>query len=219
MTTGSTAQTSIARVGVLRLAHGKDLPLPTYHSTAAAGLDLIAALDWDHPLTLTPGARALIPTGLILELPAGFEAQVRPRSGLALKHGVTVLNSPGTIDADYRGEVSVLLANLSGVPFEIRRGERIAQLVIAPVTRAELVEVLEVGDTERGSGGFGSTGRAVEHHAATLEAAKATPQKPAKARAPAKAKEPAKAKSKAPAAKAAPKASARAPSAKKKKKT
>lgn len=186
MTTKSTARPAVAKVGVLRLAHGKDLPLPAYHSASAAGLDLIAAIDWDHPLTLTPGARALVPTGLVLELPIGFEAQVRPRSGLALKHGVTVLNSPGTIDADYRGEVSVLLANLSGVPFEIRRGERIAQLVIAPVTRAELVEVLEVGDTERGSGGFGSTGQSAEqpsvHHSETKE----KPQTPEKAKATAK---------------------------------
>lgn len=183
MTTKNTAQIRVAKVGVMRLAHGKDLPLPAYHSAAAAGLDLIAALDWDHPLTLTPGARALVPTGLVLELPIGFEAQVRPRSGLALKHGVTVLNSPGTIDADYRGEVSVLLANLSGVPFEIRRGERIAQLVIAPVTRAELVEVLEVGETERGDGGFGSTGRSVEHAADPLSVIEEKPQKPAKAQA------------------------------------
>lgn len=188
MTIKSTVQATGAKVGVMRLAHGKDLPLPAYHSEAAAGLDLIAALDWDHPLTLTPGARALIPTGLVLELPVGFEAQVRPRSGLALKHGVTVLNSPGTIDADYRGEVSVLLANLSGVPFEIRRGERIAQLVIAPVTRAELIEVLDVTHTERGSGGFGSTGRSVEHSDVTRNATKVTPQKPAKAKAPAKTK-------------------------------
>lgn len=159
MTVRNASKTSGTKVGVVRLAHGKDLPLPAYHSGAAAGLDLLAAIDWDEPLTLTPGARALIPTGLILELPTGFEAQVRPRSGLALKHGVTVLNSPGTIDADYRGEVSVLLANLSGVPFEIRRGERIAQLVVAPVTRVELIEVMEVGQTERGAGGFGSTGR------------------------------------------------------------
>lgn len=159
MTTKTKLMATGVRVGVLRLAHGRDLPLPAYQSETAAGLDLIAALEWDHPLTLTPGARALIPTGLVLELPVGFEAQVRPRSGLALRHGVTVLNSPGTIDADYRGEVSVLLANLSGVPFEIRRGERIAQLVVAPVTHVELVEVAEVTDTERGGGGFGSTGR------------------------------------------------------------
>lgn len=186
MTRKSTAQSTIAKVGVMRLAHGKDLPLPTYHSAEAAGLDLIAALDWDHPLTLTPGARALIPTGLVLELPSGYEAQVRPRSGLALKHGVTVLNSPGTIDADYRGEVSVLLANLSSVPFEIRRGERIAQLVIAPVTRAELVEVLDVTDTERGNGGFGSTGRTVEHSPETRSATEKKPSKAAKAKSPAK---------------------------------
>lgn len=214
MTSKSTARPAVAKVGVMRLAHGKDLPLPAYHSASAAGLDLIAALDWDHPLTLTPGARALVPTGLVLELPTGFEAQVRPRSGLALKHGVTVLNSPGTIDADYRGEVSVLLANLSGVPFEIRRGERIAQLVIAPVTRAELIEVLEVGDTERGSGGFGSTGQSVEEPSEHRSEIKEKPQKPAKAKATAK-----QGKTKAQADKpAASEAKARARSAKKAKK-
>ena len=147
------------KVRLVRLAHAAGLPLPAYQSTGAAGLDLVAALDTQHPLTLAPGARALVPTGLILELPAGYEAQVRPRSGLALNYGIAVLNSPGTIDSDYRGEVGVVLANLGHAPFEIRRGERIAQLVVQPVTRADLVEVSEVRKTQRGNGGFGSTGR------------------------------------------------------------
>jgi dUTP pyrophosphatase len=149
------------RIRVVRLSHAVGLPLPSYHSMGAAGLDLIAALDTQRPLTLAPGARALVPTGLTLELPAGFEAQVRPRSGLALNYGITVLNSPGTIDSDYRGEVGVVLANLGHAPFEIRRGERIAQLVVAPVASAELIEVPGVSVTERGGGGFGSTGGAV----------------------------------------------------------
>lgn len=148
-----------ARVKVVRLAHGNGLPLPAYQTPGAAGLDLVAALDTRHPLTLAPGARALVPTGLVIELPEGYEAQVRPRSGLALKNGVTVLNSPGTIDCDYRGEVCVILANLGQAPFDIRRGDRIAQIVISPVTHAELIEVEGVSDTARGKGGFGSTGK------------------------------------------------------------
>jgi dUTP pyrophosphatase len=148
-----------ARVRVVRLGHAAGLPLPSYQSKGAAGLDLVAAIDTQHPLTLAPGARALVPTGLVLELPAGFEAQVRPRSGLALNYGIAVLNSPGTIDSDYRGEVGVVLANLGHAPFEIRRGDRIAQLVVLPVARAELVEVTAVSDTPRGEGGFGSTGK------------------------------------------------------------
>lgn len=148
------------RVGVVRLDHAKGLPLPAYQTEGAAGLDLVAALDVQNPLTLAPGARALVPTGLIIELPHGYEAQVRPRSGLALNHGITVLNSPGTIDSDYRGEVRIILANLGQAPFEVRRGERIAQLVVSPVTRAAFVEVSEVSDTLRGKGGFGSTGKA-----------------------------------------------------------
>lgn len=146
-------------VGVVRLAHAAGLPLPEYQTEGAAGLDLIAALDVQHPLTLAPGARALVPTGLVLELPRGYEAQVRPRSGLALRHGVTVLNSPGTIDSDYRGEVQVILANLGQAPFDVRRGERIAQLVVSPVTHAALAEANEVSNTLRGGGGFGSTGK------------------------------------------------------------
>ncbi len=141
-----------------RLEHGRDLPLPAYQSVLAAGLDLLAAVD--GTITLAPGARALVPTGLAMALPAGFEAQVRPRSGLAAKHGVTVLNTPGTIDADYRGEVKVILINLGDDSFEISRGDRIAQMVIAPVLQADIVEVEVLSETERGSGGFGSTGRA-----------------------------------------------------------
>ena len=144
-------------VAVLRLPHAEGLPLPAYQSDGAAGLDLLAAVE--TPLTLPPLGRALVPTGLALALPQGYEAQVRPRSGLAAKHGVTVLNSPGTVDADYRGEVKVILVNLSDTPFAIDRGERIAQMVIAPVTRARLVEAAELDDTARGAGGFGSTGR------------------------------------------------------------
>jgi dUTP pyrophosphatase len=157
-TTGKSTSPRVT-VAVVRLAHAAGLPLPAYQSDGAAGLDLVAALDVQHPLTLAPGARALVPTGLIIELPQGYEAQVRPRSGLALNHGVTVLNSPGTIDADYRGEVRVILANLGQAPFEIRRGERIAQLVVSPVTHAALVEVSEVSNTLRGDEGFGSTGK------------------------------------------------------------
>jgi dUTP pyrophosphatase len=145
-------------VKVTRLAHGKDLALPAYQTDAAAGLDLVAAVPDDAPVTLKPGAFTLVPTGLALALPSGSEAQVRPRSGLAAKHGVTVLNSPGTIDADYRGEISVILINHGQAPFTIRRGERIAQMVIAPVTHARLVEVASLDKTSRGSGGFGSTG-------------------------------------------------------------
>ena len=141
-------------ITVQRLAHGRDLPLPGYASAGSAGLDLYAAAG---PLTLAPGARALVETGLVLALPEGFEGQVRPRSGLALKHGVTVLNAPGTVDSDYRGEIGVLLVNLGGSPFVVERGMRIAQLVIVPVARARLVEG-EVPPSERGAGGFGSTG-------------------------------------------------------------
>ncbi len=145
-------------VAVSRLAHGEGLDLPAYQTADAAGLDLVAALADDDPVTLAPGARALVPTGLAIALPAGTEAQVRPRSGLALKAGVTVLNAPGTIDADYRGEVKVLLVNLGGESATIRRGDRIAQMVIAPVLQADLALVAELPDTARGAGGFGSTG-------------------------------------------------------------
>jgi dUTP pyrophosphatase len=146
------------KVSIRRLTHGEGLPAPSYASDGAAGLDLYAALPAGQTLVLEPGARELIPTGIEIALPAGYEAQVRPRSGLAVKHGVTVLNAPGTIDSDYRGEVKALLVNHGGQPFEILRGMRIAQLVIAPVARATLVEVDELDETARGAGGFGSTG-------------------------------------------------------------
>ena len=142
-----------------RLPHGEGLPLPTYQSAGAAGLDLLAAVPADQPLTLAPGARAMVPTGLSIELPAGTEGQVRPRSGLAARHGVTVLNAPGTIDADYRGEVQIILVNLGTAPLEIARGDRIAQLVIAPVFHAQLSTAQKLGKTRRGTKGFGSTGR------------------------------------------------------------
>jgi dUTP pyrophosphatase len=144
------------RVGVVRLPHGADLPLPQYATEESAGLDLLAAVA--SPVVLAPGQRALIPTGIAVALPRGYEAQVRPRSGLALKHGITVLNTPGTIDADYRGEVGVILVNLGQEPVEITRGMRIAQLVLAPATRAILAEVAELPESGRGDGGFGSTG-------------------------------------------------------------
>jgi dUTP pyrophosphatase len=146
-------------VRVLRLPHGADLPLPEYQTAHAAGLDLMAAVPVDAPVVLGPGARASIPTGLAIALPPGTEAQVRPRSGLAARNGVTVLNSPGTVDADYRGEVGVVLINHGGEPFTVTRGMRIAQLVVAPVSQAALREVTNLDDTARGSGGFGSTGR------------------------------------------------------------
>ena len=148
----------MTEVRITRLAHGADLPLPSYQSAHAAGLDLIAAVPADAPLTLAPGARALVPTGIAIALPENFEAQVRPRSGLAARHGLTVLNAPGTIDADYRGEVQVLLINHGSEAIEIPRGMRIAQLVVAPVSRAILREVQSLDETGRGKGGFGSTG-------------------------------------------------------------
>jgi len=146
------------KVDIRQLPHGQGLALPAYQSAHAAGLDLLAAVPEDSPLMLLPGQRALVPTGLTIALPTGYEAQVRPRSGLAAKHGVTVLNSPGTVDADYRGEIGVILINHGDAPFPIRRGERIAQMVIAPVVRVELVSSAELSATDRGSGGFGSTG-------------------------------------------------------------
>jgi dUTP diphosphatase len=145
-------------VKIMRLSHGQDLPLPAYQSEHAAGVDLLAAVPAEAPLTLAPGARALIPTGIAIALPEGHEAQVRPRSGLAARHGLTVLNAPGTIDADYRGEVQVLLINLGGEAVTITRGMRIAQLVIAPLARAALREAASLDGTSRGKGGFGSTG-------------------------------------------------------------
>lgn len=147
---------TVPRVAIQRLPHGRDLPLPSYATADAAGMDLLAAVETD--IVIGPGNRVLVPTGIALALPAGYEAQVRPRSGLALKHGITVLNAPGTIDADYRGEVGVILVNLGAEPFAIRRGERIAQMVVAPVTRAILDEVTVLPTSARGAGGFGSTG-------------------------------------------------------------
>jgi dUTP pyrophosphatase len=146
-------------IRVAPLPHFEGLALPAYETADAAGMDLRAAVPDDQPMTLKPGERAMVPTGLTIALPAGHEAQVRPRSGLAAKFGITCLNSPGTIDADYRGEVKVILINLGQEAFVIKRGERIAQMVIAPVTRAELNVVAELDETRRGAGGFGSTGR------------------------------------------------------------
>jgi dUTP pyrophosphatase len=143
-------------LAVRRLPHNADLPLPSYETEHAAGMDLPAAVT--EELVLAPGARALVPTGLAIALPQGFEAQVRPRSGLAARHGITLLNTPGTIDADYRGEVKVILINLGDAPFTVTRGTRIAQMVIAPVTRAAIDEVAILPETARGAGGFGSTG-------------------------------------------------------------
>jgi dUTP pyrophosphatase len=145
-------------VRIMRLAHAADLPLPQYQSALAAGLDLLAAVPAEAPVVLAPGARALIPTGLAIALPPGYEGQVRPRSGLAARHGVTVLNAPGTVDADYRGEVQVVLANLGAEPFAVTRGTRIAQLVIAAVQHVALVETDALDSTIRGQAGFGSTG-------------------------------------------------------------
>jgi len=142
-------------IDLKRLAHGEGLPLPSYASGGAAGLDVVAA----ENVMLAPGGRHAVATGFAVAIPAGYEVQVRPRSGLALKHGITCLNTPGTIDSDYRGEVKVILANLGAEPFEVRRGERIAQLVPSPVLRAAFREVDELDSTERGAGGFGSTGR------------------------------------------------------------
>lgn len=144
------------RVPVQRLPHGADLPLPAYATEHSAGVDLLAAIT--EPLTLMPGARAVVPSGVAIALPNGTEAQVRPRSGLAARHGVAVLNSPGTIDADYRGEIGIILINFGDQPFTIERGQRIAQMIIAPVSRAVWAECDTLEDTARGGGGFGSTG-------------------------------------------------------------
>jgi dUTP pyrophosphatase len=146
-------------VPITRLPHGQDLPLPAYETAQAAGMDLRAAVPEDEPLVLRPGSRFAVPTGLAFALPPGFEGQVRPRSGLALKAGVTCLNTPGTIDADYRGEVKVILINLGEEDLTIRRGDRIAQLVVAPVVQARWTEVGSLDETARGAGGFGSTGQ------------------------------------------------------------
>jgi dUTP pyrophosphatase len=146
-------------VRIERLPHAGGLPLPAYETSGSAGMDLRAAVDEAMPVILAPGARTLVPTGLKIALEPGFEAQVRPRSGLALKHGVTCLNAPGTVDSDYRGEVGVILINHGQEPFVIKRGERIAQLVIAKHEQAEMIEVESLDETARGAGGFGSTGR------------------------------------------------------------
>jgi dUTP pyrophosphatase len=151
--------TETTAIQILRLPHSEGLPLPAYETAGSAGMDLRAAVPKDQPMTLEPGARALVPTGLKIALPLGFEAQVRARSGLALKHGIICPNAPGTIDSDYRGECGVILANIGAEPFVIRRGERIAQLVIAKHERADWVEVETLDETARGTGGFGSTGR------------------------------------------------------------
>lgn len=145
-------------ISVVRLPHGRDLPLPAYETAQAAGMDLRAAVPEDEPLVLRPGSRFPVPTGLAFALPPGFEGQVRPRSGLAARSGITCLNTPGTVDADYRGEVKVILVNLGEEEVVIRRGDRIAQLVIAPVVQAAWSEVESLDETARGSGGFGSTG-------------------------------------------------------------
>lgn len=146
-------------IPIVRLSHAEGLPLPAYETEHAAGMDLRAAVTDEEPVTLKPGGRAMVPTGLSFAVPVGFEAQVRPRSGLAAKAGITCLNTPGTIDADYRGEVKVILINLGAEDFVIRRGDRIAQLVIAPVAKASWTEVETLDETARGVGGFGSTGR------------------------------------------------------------
>lgn len=147
------------QIKIVQLDHATGLPLPAYETAEAAGMDLRAAVPEDEPLVLRPGARAMVPTGLCIALPQGFEAQVRPRSGLAAKHGLTCLNSPGTVDSDYRGELKVILINLGEEDFTIRRGERIAQMVIAPVVQAHWAQVTSLDETARGAGGFGSTGR------------------------------------------------------------
>jgi dUTP pyrophosphatase len=147
------------QVQIVRLPHARDLPLPAYQSESASGLDLLAAIPADQTIVIEPGRVANVPTGIALALPSGTEGQVRPRSGLAARHGVTVLNTPGTVDSDYRGEIQIILVNLGPEPFTVQRGMRVAQLVIAPTLRAQLVEVESLDDTARGAGGFGSTGR------------------------------------------------------------
>jgi dUTP pyrophosphatase len=155
-----TVSKSPSSLGIVRLPHSEGLDLPAYETQGAAGMDLRAAVSEDRPLLILPGRRALVPTGLIMEIPAGFEGQVRPRSGLALKHGITCLNTPGTIDSDYRGEVKVLLVNLGEEDFSVTRGMRVAQIVFAPVSQLKVVEQSLAEATTRGSGGFGSTGSA-----------------------------------------------------------
>lgn len=147
---------------LMQLPHGQDLPLPSYETSEAAGMDLRAAVPEDAPLTLQPSARALVPTGFAMAIPPGFEAQIRPRSGLALKNGLGLVNAPGTIDSDYRGEIKIILINLGQEDFEISRGMRIAQMIIAPVLQVAIEPVMSLDDTARGAGGFGSTGGAAK---------------------------------------------------------
>ena len=147
---------------LMQLPHGKDLQLPSYETAEAAGMDMRAAVPEDAPLTLNPGARELVPTGFAMAIPPGFEAQIRPRSGLALKHGIGLVNAPGTVDSDYRGEIKIILINLGREDFEISRGMRIAQMIIAPVLQVAIEPVESLDDTARGAGGFGSTGVAVK---------------------------------------------------------
>ncbi|UCA45228.1 dUTP diphosphatase [Pseudochrobactrum sp. XF203] len=158
MSANSPSSSSRPKLGIVRLEHAAGLDLPAYETSGSAGVDLRAAVPEDRQIVLLPGRRTLVPTGLIFELEEGYEAQIRPRSGLAFKHGITCLNTPGTIDSDYRGEVKVLLINLGDDDFRIKRGMRIAQAVISPVVQVEIEERSEVGVTERGAGGFGSTG-------------------------------------------------------------
>jgi dUTP pyrophosphatase len=158
--TGAVAEASpLLRIGVVRESGTEDLPLPGYKTEGAAGMDLMAAVPLDAPVTLRPGARVAVPTGLRIAVPMGYEAQIRPRSGLARDHGIGMVNAPGTVDSDYRGQVFVLLINHGDEPFTIRRGERIAQMVVAPVLQAVWAEAEELDSTGRGAGGFGSTGR------------------------------------------------------------
>ena len=160
MTHPDTSFRSTPELIVVRLPHGEGLDLPAYETSGSAGMDLRAAVEDDTPLEIAPGGRFAVPTGLVMQIPQGFEGQVRPRSGLALKSGITCLNTPGTIDSDYRGEIKVILANLGAEPFTVSRGMRIAQLVIAPVVQARISLQDAVGETDRGAGGFGSTGTA-----------------------------------------------------------
>jgi dUTP pyrophosphatase len=147
-----------AELRVVRMPHAADLPMPAYQTAHAAGLDLLAAVPAASPVKIAPGERAMIPTGIAVALPPGYEGQIRPRSGIAIRHGVTVLNSPGTIDSDYRGEIQVILVNLGAESFEIRRGTRIAQMIVAPILQVKIVESVSLDSTGRESGGFGSTG-------------------------------------------------------------
>jgi dUTP pyrophosphatase len=149
---------SVLKLSIVRLPHADGLELPSYETHQAAGMDLRAAISDEAPIIISPGGRKLIPTGLVIELPQNHEGQIRPRSGLAFEHGITVLNSPGTIDADYRGEVQILLINHGNEPFEISRGMRIAQMIVAPVVQVQIVEVGDLSDTDRGAAGYGSTG-------------------------------------------------------------